>query len=294
MKDMDDAIALDAFKPTKELILLAKGDSRKHCPFDTEVWGLNNVFLKPEVKGKRIDKLFAFDPLEADYISAMKQVAPIISWQDYADEKYPLDEIVKEFGTEFFTNTICYMIALAIHQSYDKLKIYGVDMPIGSEYINEKGGIEYWLGVAQDRGIKLEIAPGSQLLRTVNGQIYGKRDDNYIMLYLWERFALLGLLPKVGNIEIVKLIRPVKVLLEFTDVEVVRHGIQIRPVGTGQMSFQCSAEHSQPFYLGEKICKMITDSLVKLEQASNLPVNYLALYEKFVSSRRLETERGEE
>ena len=128
----------------KELIILGKGDSRKHCPFDDscgDIWGVNNVYRHPEVQGKRIDKLFAFDPAEYLDIEGMKEVAPIVSWQDYADEKYPLEQIIKEFKSAYFCNSICYMLALAIYQGYKKLKIYGVDHAIGSEYSVVRSGL---------------------------------------------------------------------------------------------------------------------------------------------------------
>jgi hypothetical protein len=41
------------------------------------------------------------------------------------------------------------------------------------EYAWEKGGVEYWLGRLHQEGIKITIAEGSSLLRTITGKPYG-------------------------------------------------------------------------------------------------------------------------
>ena len=63
-----------------------------------------------QYEGKKVQKLFAFDILPKEYTDEMKKFAPVMSWQEYADEKYPLETILKEFNTRYFTNTISYMI----------------------------------------------------------------------------------------------------------------------------------------------------------------------------------------
>lgn len=278
----------------KELIILGKGATREDCPFDAEVWGVNDVYSDPGVKGKRIDKLFAFDPMpNINFIEGMRQAAPIVSWQDYADIKYPLDEIIREFHSKYFTSTICYMIALAIYWGYERIKLYGVDYLIGYEYIEAKGGVEYWLGRAEERGIQVKISEGSQLLQTFNGQIYGKIDDNFIVLYLWERFALLGLLHSPRDLDMAKANMELKGRLGFTDKEIKEFGIIARVVGKGKMSFQCKDEKARNFYLTERACNLLRDALIKAEQSSSMPDPYLTLYEKFVTARTPEMERRE-
>lgn len=158
----------------KELIILGKGPSRAFCPFDAEVWGVNQVCeMIPHEECKRITKLFAFDDLPL-MIEGMKATGiPIYSWQDFADKEYPYDEIVSRFR-DYFTNTITYMIALAVYEGYEKLRLYGVDQRVETEYANEKGGVEFWLGVAIGQGIKVEISQGSSLFKTKTGRRYGE------------------------------------------------------------------------------------------------------------------------
>ncbi|GAH17921.1 unnamed protein product, partial [marine sediment metagenome] len=47
----------------------------------------------------------------------------------YTDlDNYPGDEIINYFGTDFFTNTIDYMLALAIYKGATEIKMYGVSI----------------------------------------------------------------------------------------------------------------------------------------------------------------------
>lgn len=156
----------------KELIILAKGPSRMLCPFDAEVWGVNEICQMIRYPEK-ITRLFAFDNLPP-MIDGMRATGiPICSWQDYADEEYPYDEIVSRFGIDYFSNTIAYMIALAVYEGYEKIRLYGVDMA-PEEYKNEMPSVEFWLGVAIGQGIKVEISQGSSLFKTRTGKRYGE------------------------------------------------------------------------------------------------------------------------
>lgn len=270
----------------KEVIILARGNSRKHCPYDAEVWGVNNVYAKPDVIGKRIDKLFAFDPLPEDFIREMKEVAPIVSWQDYADEVYPLKEIINEFKTEYVCNTICYMIALAIYWGYDRIRLYGVDQPVGSPWMEDRTGVEYWIGRAQERGIEVIPTEGSEVLRTRDGLIYGQGGNGSRVLYLFERFALLCLLPQSGDIETVRQVAPARHTLGFTETETKEHKISWYKDGD-EMRFNCDGEAvPRNFVLSEEVCGIISDRLIKLEREKSLPVRYWSLYEKFVKEQR--------
>jgi len=57
---------------------------------------------------------------------------------------------------------------------YNNLRLYGCDMQEGEEYEYEKGGIEFWLGIAKGVGMGYTISMGSTLLTTYAGMPYGK------------------------------------------------------------------------------------------------------------------------
>lgn len=159
----------------KEVIILAKGSSRLSCPYDAEVWGVNDVCETiPSLHHGKIARLFAFDDLDANYISNMKATGiPIYSFQDYADSKYPIDEIDKEFGnTGYFINTIAYMIAMAIYEGYEKIRFYGVDMTHW-EYLEEMRGVEFWVGIAVGRKVIIDASACPMLIKTKTKKRYG-------------------------------------------------------------------------------------------------------------------------
>jgi len=87
--------------------------------------------------------------------------------------KYPLREIVAKFGITYFSNTICYMIAYALYKGVKSIDFFGVRMAYGSEYTNEKAGLEFWIGYAMGKGVKIKVHGESALLKTKTGRLYG-------------------------------------------------------------------------------------------------------------------------
>jgi len=163
----------------KEVILLGMGSTGGGCPYDAEVWGVNRGFRKC----RKMDKLFMSDTRLDPYgdiqfdIENLKNVDfPIISLHQIKGIKtrrYPYKKIVEKFGTEFFSCTICYMIAYALYKGYNHIRMYGVDMITSKEYEREKGGVEYWVGIAKGMGCKVEISRGSAVCQTKTGVPYG-------------------------------------------------------------------------------------------------------------------------
>lgn len=93
-------------------------------------------------------------------------VAPFKYEEIPLSEAFPLQEAVKNFGMPFFTNTICYMIAYALLHGAREIETYGVNQAGSHEYTEEKGGVEYWLGIANGMGVKVTIhGDKSQLMK---------------------------------------------------------------------------------------------------------------------------------
>ena len=84
---------------------------------------------------------------------------------------YPIKEIRKHFQTDYFTNSISYMLALAIYEKVDEIHLYGIDMALQHESAWERPSIEYFLGIAWGRGIKVVIPKESDLLKCLG--LYG-------------------------------------------------------------------------------------------------------------------------
>lgn len=86
---------------------------------------------------------------------------------------YPRQEIEAAFG-RYFTNSISWMLALAIYQQYPRIAVYGVDMAQDSEYGHQRPSCEYFLGWAAGRGIDISVPESSDLLKTP--YLYGLED----------------------------------------------------------------------------------------------------------------------
>jgi len=71
----------------------------------------------------------------------------------------------------YLSSTIAYELALAIHEGFAEIHIYGVDLNTESEYAWQKPGVEYLIGVAVGRGIKVVIPDNCALLKA---PLYGR------------------------------------------------------------------------------------------------------------------------
>jgi|TARA_Y100000310_G_C20703453_1_gene832251 hypothetical protein len=169
----------------KEIIILGMGATMIKCPYDVEVWAVNQTYKV----ARKVDKLFITDPRynfknqnnhNWDELNSLN--IPIVSLHKFPELKrfvrFPYDRIVERFGiqdSEYFSNTICYMVAYALYKGYKKIRLYGVDLATSTEYILEKGGVEFWLGIAIGMGVKVENTKGSMVLKTPNGVPYGHK-----------------------------------------------------------------------------------------------------------------------
>ncbi len=234
---------------------------------------------------RKFHKLFAFDLLEKDYTDGMKKFAPIMSWQDYADIKYPLEEVIKEFDTRYFTNTVSYMMAYVAYLKIPEIKLYGVDVSFGAPYAQENRGVEYWIGRAEERGVKVFVPKECQLIRTVSGAMYGERDHCNVMLYLHERINLINLLPRSGNYsDALKAQNAHWVLMPKSD-EAEAHKIQVNRDASGNTNFQCPQEFLSDVHMPPETWEFIRGILRDLEAKKELPFSAITAYEKLILAK---------
>lgn len=74
-------------------------------------------------------------------------------------------------GEPYLSSSIAYEIALAIHERFDEIQLYGIDLNTESEYAWQKPGVEFLLGVAAGRGINVVLPDNCPLLK---GTLYGR------------------------------------------------------------------------------------------------------------------------
>jgi hypothetical protein len=93
--------------------------------------------------------------------------------------EYPLQTVVNKFfgkmwhGDEqpkFFNSSVDYMIALALLEGkFDRIELYGVEMANDTEYVYQKSGATFWMGVARGMGVEVYFP---KECRIMSGPLY--------------------------------------------------------------------------------------------------------------------------
>jgi hypothetical protein len=88
---------------------------------------------------------------------------------------YPIDEVLEKFCPKtatgkpypYFTNTVDYMVCLAILRGYKEIQLYGTDMMSekDDEYYKMRQSLNYFIAKAEMSGINIVIQPHSSLLK---------------------------------------------------------------------------------------------------------------------------------
>lgn len=87
---------------------------------------------------------------------------------------FPKDEMIKEFGRDFFTSSFAWMMALAIHQGAKEIALFGIDMASRDEYILQRPGFYFFKHIAEQRGIKVSAPHESDIMQPPG--LYGFSD----------------------------------------------------------------------------------------------------------------------
>lgn len=157
------------------------GGKHKLCD---ETWGINangSVF--------QCDRIFHMDDVRIQEIRAAAKpesnIAAMLEWMkdskvpittsrahpDYpALEEFPLEEVLNMFDSGYFNSTAAYAVAYAVYIGVERISIFGCDFTYPNSHDAEKGRacVEFWLGMAADRGITIQVPKSSSLLDALN------------------------------------------------------------------------------------------------------------------------------
>lgn len=148
--------------------------------FADEVWGINAL-------GDIIqcDRIFHMDDVRIQEIRAAARprsnIAAMLEWlrehpgpiytsrakQDYPGMvDFPLSDVINSTGHAYFNSTAAYAVAFAVHLGVKKVSLFGCDFSYAKSHDAEKGRgcVEFWLGIASERGIDLGISDRSSLM----------------------------------------------------------------------------------------------------------------------------------
>lgn len=78
---------------------------------------------------------------------------------------YPYEAVYSSVGRRYLTSTAAHAVALAIHEEVDEIKLYGVNLASNTEYVEQRPCIEWLLGLAEGRGIKVDVPSAAPMLK---------------------------------------------------------------------------------------------------------------------------------
>lgn len=163
----------------EKVAVLGTAPSTRHlAPFDDETWEI--WACSPAVdRNARITRFFEIHELERerqerpDYFAWLQNAHfPIYTFEDAADlpslVRYPRDEVIGEYGPEFLSSSIAWMLALALrcaeaNEGLKEVAIYGVDMCSDDEYDHQKPGCWFFTKMLERQGVKVHIPAISDL-----------------------------------------------------------------------------------------------------------------------------------
>lgn len=186
-----DALPDQSDAPGKHIAILGLGPSLDQyleitkrlggrSKFCDEVWTINalgDVFA--------CDLIFHMDDVRIQEIRAAaapaSNIAAMVRWlktsrvpvvtsrkhPDYpALVEFPLEDVLNHFGHDYFNSTAAYAVAFAIHVGVTKISVFGMDFTYPKSHDAEKGRgcVEFWLGQAHARGIKINLPKTTTLL----------------------------------------------------------------------------------------------------------------------------------
>ncbi len=187
----------------KKLAIVGTASSMAQTPWHDktfDIWTIQAAVTYPEFK--RADIFFEMH--RRDYwnhpnvMSRFEKIEQPVYMQDKNPEvknsiKYPLDEIIEHFngcvGKKYFTSTIAYMLALAIYKQYGHIALFGIHMLDDSEYGMQRQACEYWIGIANGRGVDVFVTSESAI--TTCPYLYGYETEPAVVKDAKER--ILGL-----------------------------------------------------------------------------------------------------
>lgn len=130
---------------------------------------------------------------DQNYLKWLQQNhVPVYMQEAYEDIpsalRYPFESIITEFPRGYMANSVSYMVALALTEGVTHIALYGCNYSSDTEYGPQRGCMEYWLGVAEGRGVQVLLPPGCDLLAKPS-LLYGYqshpdgvRDPSYMFL----------------------------------------------------------------------------------------------------------------
>jgi hypothetical protein len=189
--------------PAEKVLIIGKApSSRGLAPYDDtswEVWTLSDLVPRKQVP--RFERHIEVHPLSVirdrgdGYFSWLQSIRDKPVYLREEDKGIPAGivlpwmELAAKYGN-YCTNTVTWMIVLAIEAGAKQIGVWGVDMaqdPLAGkngEYVHQRPSCEYIIGYARGRGIEVTIPPQCDLMKC--RLQYGIETDGGELLEKWK------------------------------------------------------------------------------------------------------------
>lgn len=167
----------------KKIAIIGTTSSLVDAPYNDpewEIWGLNGAYGAMPRYDRWFD-LHSIDVLkkahEQVYFDFLKGAGDKVMMAHPSPElpdakSFPYNDLVNKFG-RYFTNTVAWLIAYAIDELMKQepsdqkptIGLWGINMAMDTEYSIQRPSCEYFLGVAEGKGIDIIIPESSELMK---------------------------------------------------------------------------------------------------------------------------------
>lgn len=156
------------------------GNRHRYCD---ETWAINAlgdvikcdlVFHMDDV---RIQQIRADAKPESNIASMLEWLktsdVPVMTSRGHEDYKnlveFPIEDVINDLTFDYFNSTAAWAVAYAIHIGVKKISLFGCDYTYPNAHHAEKGRacLEFWLGVASARGIKIGLSQNTTLMDAI-------------------------------------------------------------------------------------------------------------------------------
>ena len=190
---MHKAVAIVGFAPSSRLEAL-------ELPKNVEIWGMNDAhsFIDEASLWFQIHEIGMVDGSDqkwndrqrielasgdhGEWLKTTKIPVMMIAKTPEipSSRRYPLEKVWTFKGhSPYLTCTPAFMLAYAIYVGYNEIHLYGLDLTMTVEYQEQKACMEFWIGVALAKGIRVEWPDSSPLLFA---PIYGQKVPEILRL----------------------------------------------------------------------------------------------------------------
>lgn len=159
----------------RKVALVCAGTSGSQAPINDrtwEVWGLNSCDQYTiDANGLfRADRWFELHDLD-ERVCKRRRAPGFRRWlaslpcpvyqrpgrHDAARSvPFPLDDVIAG-GRDYFGCTMAYQVGLALREGFTTIGLFGAALNTGREALVERPTVEWWLGYAQGRGIRVIV-----------------------------------------------------------------------------------------------------------------------------------------